>query len=206
MKQSSKRLFSVFLAFVFIVAAIVLFFDLVQPEYNTAKSLQAKQLGEQSYLASQTSLVKQVQTTLNGYQNNAQNAANVTLAMPSGEDVAGALAQIQGIAANTGVTVSSISASPPQIQITRTPSGGTLSSSTALMKPLGSFTFNISASGSYESFKNFLQAVETNIRIFNVQAVTLQPASAPTLASGKSAASQNLFNYTITVATYYQMQ
>jgi Tfp pilus assembly protein PilO len=205
MKQSSKRLISVFLAMVFIVAAFVLFFDLVQPTYSDMKALRSKQLGEENYLENQAALVKQVQTILNTYQNEAQGAQNVGLAMPSGEDIAGALAEIQGIAANNGITIASIAVSPPAIQVRAAVGGAIASSSVQLMRPLGSFTFKLAASGSYESFKNFLSEIETNIRIFDVKTVSFQPAAAASTGA-KAAPSQDAFNYTITVATYYQTQ
>lgn len=203
MKQSSKRIASVFFSFVFILAAFILFFDLVQPTYTDAKSLESQQLGEQTYLKNQTTLVSQVQATLNAYQNEAQTAANVGLAMPSGEDVAGALAQVQGIAANNNITMTSISVTPPQLQIQTTAAG---SASSTLTKPLGSFSFNLSALGSYENFKSFLSELETNIRIFDVKTISIQPTAVATSANGKQIASSDLFSYSITVATYYQTQ
>jgi Tfp pilus assembly protein PilO len=206
MKQSAKRLTSVFFAFIFLLAAIVLFFDLVQPEYASEKSLQGKVIGEQSYLTSQTAFVKQVQTTLNNYQNSASSSASVALALPSGEDVAGALAQIQGIAANTGIAITNISASQPQLQVPTAPQGGSSASSTSSVKPIGSFTFTISATGSYEGFKNFIQELESNIRIFDVQTLSLQAVNPPSASGAKTAASRDMFNYSLTVATYYQPQ
>jgi len=206
MKQSSKRLVSVLFALIFIVAAFVLFFDLVQPTYNDVKALRSQQLGEESYLSNQAALVKQVQTIINTYQNEAQGAANVVLAMPSGEDIAGALAQIQGIAANNNITIGSIAVTPGAVQIQATAPGTAAPSSAQLMKPLGSFTFRLAASGSYESFKNFLSELETNIRIFDVKTVSLQSAAAAAQNGAKTAPSQDEFNYTITVATYYQTQ
>ena len=74
------------------------------------------------------------------------------------------------------------------------------------MKPLGSFSFRLAASGSYENFKNFLSEIETNIRIFDVKTVALQPAGVAAQTGAKAASSQDAFNYTITVATYYQTQ
>lgn len=202
MKQSSKRLISVFLAFAFVVAAFILFFDLVQPTYSDMQALRSQQLGQEDYLKNQTLLVKQVQTILNTYQNEAQGAANVGLAMPSGQDIAGALTQIQGIAAASGVTIGSIAVTSPTIQV-RTPGAAATSS---LMKPLGSFTFKLAVTGSYESFKNFLSEIETNIRIFDVKDVTLAPTAAGATAGGKVASPSDQFNYAVTVATYYQTQ
>jgi hypothetical protein len=204
MKQSSKRIASVLLAFLFILAAFVFFFDLLRPAYSDAKALQSQQLGEATYLKNQTTLVGQVQATLNTYQNEAQEAANVGLAMPSGEDIAGALAQIQGIAANNNISINNISVTPPEIQI-QTTAGTADASSSDLLKPLGSFTFKLAASGSYESFQNFLSELETNIRIFDVKTVSIQPAVA-VAAGAKSVPSPDAFNYAVTVATYYQTQ
>jgi Tfp pilus assembly protein PilO len=206
MKQSSKRLVSVFLAFLFVLAAFISFFDLVQPTYNDMTALRSKQLGEENYIQSQTALVKQVQTILTTYETEAQGAGNVGLAMPSGEDVAGALAQIQGIAANNGIAIGNIAVTPPAIQINAATGIAAASSSSGLLKPLGSFNFKLTASGSYESFKNFLSEIETNIRIFNVEAVSLQPIAAAPSASGKAVLSNDMFNYIVTIATYYQTQ
>lgn len=204
MKQSSKRLMSVLLAFVFILAAFVFFFDLVQPTYENMEALRSNELGEETFLESQTALVQQAQATLNTYQNEAQSAANIGLAMPSGEDVAGALAQIQGIATNSGITVESISVTTPQVQVQATAAGGSTPSSVGITKPFGSFTLRLTASGSYESFKNFLSEVETNIRIFDVESVSLEPAVVGVPTGAKSASSYDAFDYSITVAAYYQ--
>jgi Tfp pilus assembly protein PilO len=205
MKQSSKRLISVLIALLFIAAAFIFFFDFVQPAYSDMKMLRSKQLGEENYIANQAILVKQVQTILTTYQNEAQGTANVDLAMPSGEDIAGALAQIQGIAVNNGITIGSIAVTPPTIQV-RANAAGAVASSSTLMKPLGSFTFKLAASGSYENFKNFLSEIETNIRIFDVETVSLQPAAVTASAALRAASSNDMFNYMITVATYYQTQ
>jgi hypothetical protein len=168
------------------------------------QALRGKQLGEQNYLTSQTALVKQVQTTLNTYQNEAQGSANVSLAMPSGEDIAGALAQIQGIATNNDIDITGVTVTAPEIQVSKT--GTSLSSSTSPIKPLGSFAFKLTGSGSYESLKNFLSEIETNVRIFDVETFSLQPMAVTTVPGSKTTPSRDAFNYSITVDTYYQTQ
>ena len=50
MKQSSKRLVSVLFSFLFVVAAFVCFFDLVQPAYSSVEALRSQQLGEANSL------------------------------------------------------------------------------------------------------------------------------------------------------------
>ena len=120
--------------------------------------------------------------------------------MPSGEDVAGALAQIEGIATNNGITIGSIAVTAPALQVK------TGTASTTLMKPLGSFTFNLSAAGSYENFKNFLSEIETNIRIFDVKSVSFQPASTISASGARATTTRDFFSYAILISTYYQPQ
>jgi hypothetical protein len=205
MKQSSKRLVSVLFSFLFVVAAFVCFFDLVQPAYSGVEALRSQQLGEANSLASETTLVKQAQTAIAAYESQSQGVSSVGLAMPSGEDVAGALAEIQGIAANTGITIGDIAVTPPTIQL-QAGAHASATSSSALTKPLGSFTLKLTASGSYENFKNFLSEAETNIRIFDINNVSLEPAAITVTAGTKPTASRDAFNYTVTVTAYYQTQ
>ncbi len=195
---------SVLFSFLFVVAAFVCFFDLVQPAYNDVETLRSKQLGEESYLASEMTLVKQAQTAISAYESESQGASSVGLAMPSGEDVAGALAQIQGIAANNDITIGNIAVTPPALQLQE--SGHAAAASSSLMKPLGSFTLKLTASGSYESFKNFLSEVETNIRIFDVGNISLEPASVVAAPDAKTVTSRDMFNYTVAITAYYQTQ
>lgn len=204
MKQSSKRLVSVLFAFLFVVAAFVCFFDLVQPAYSGMETLRSQQLGEENYIASETALVKQAQTAIATYESESQSVANVELAMPSGEDIAGALTQIEGIAANNGITIGSIAVTPPAVKL-QSSASVTGAPSSILMKPLGNFSFKLSAAGSYESFKNFLSEVETNIRIFDVENMSLEPSNIAA-NGGKATAPSDIFDYTLTLVTYYQTQ
>ena len=74
-----------------------------------------------------------------------------------------------------------------------------------MLKPLGVLVFQISAAGSYESLKNFLVGLEANVRLFDVQGISIVQAQQPVL-TGKNAvfAPQDLYTYDIKIATYYQ--
>ena len=49
----------------------------------------------------------------------------------------------------------------------------------SIIKPTGTVSFQISGSGSYESIKNFLMGLETNIRIFDVNSISLSARRDP---------------------------
>ena len=149
--------------------------------------------------------MKQAQTAIAAYESQSQGISSVGLAMPSGEDVAGALAEIQGIAANTRHYDREYCRVAPTIQL-QAGAHASATSSSVLTKPLGSFTLKLTASGSYENFKNFLSEVETNIRIFDVNNVSLEPTAITVTAGTKPTASRDAFNYTVTVTAYYQTQ
>ncbi len=207
------------LSLVFLVAALLVFFDLIEPAYGNVQSLKGKQLSLQNFVDQESKIIDQAKKVLADYENASQAQDNLALAMPAGPNVAMAVAQIYGIAQNNGVVVSGISVSPPVVQITQgstQPAGssaGTGANSGALgaqiVKPRGSVSIQISATGSYESLKAFLAQLETNIRIFDLTGISIQPVaggSAPATAGGKAAlANPDLFNYTVAVTTYYQL-
>jgi Tfp pilus assembly protein PilO len=195
MKQSSKRLTSIGLALLFAIVALVVLLELVEPAYASFQTLKGELAGEQAFLATETQAVAQAQTLVNQYQGQSQSAQTAALAVPTGEDLAGALAQIYGLAANNGIVIQTVGISAPTLQ-----AQSAASSSTDLVQPLGTLTFQLSAIGSYESLKSFLSGLATNVRIFDVQSLSISPGA------GTPGTSGDIFNYSITVATYYQIQ
>jgi len=195
MKQTSKRLVSIIFALLFVVVSLVIFFDLIQPEYANVTDLKSKAAGERQFLASASQAATQVQQLISTYKSQSQNVQMLALAMPTGEDLAGALTQIYGIAQSTGVTVGSIGISAPTLQ-------SQTSSTMSGLRPVGTIAFQLAAAGSYEGFKNFLSELENNIRIFDVKAIAIAPGQN---ATGPTATTQDSFVYTITLVAYYQV-
>lgn len=182
-------------ALIFVLGAFFCFFNLVEPAYSSVQDLRGKQIGEENYLKTQTALVNQTQKSINSFEN--QGSTNVGLVLPSGQDAAGALAQVEGIAAANSILITSINASTPTIQV-----GTSTANTSQIQKPLGSFSLRITATGAYENFKNFISEIETNIRLFDVKEFSMQPLAV--VATGKNAVTQDNFTGNITVATYYQ--
>ena len=200
MKQSSKRLVSIAFALLFIVGALVFFFDLVQPAYSDFSNAKGQVAGEQTLLQTEQQSVTAAQALIAQYQNQPQSEQNLALAMPSGEDLAGALAQIYGLAAANGVGLQSIGIAAPTLASQPTSDNSNTSNSpVSLVQSLGTISLQLGAAGSYEALKSFLSGLETNIRIFDVKSISIEPASA-----GSKSAGQDFFTYLITVATYYQ--
>jgi Tfp pilus assembly protein PilO len=198
MKQSSKRLFSILIALAFVMAALVMFFDLVQPEYSNMMMSKENLAAGEALLQSENQSVSQAQKIIAEYQSQGALEGNVSLAVPTTEDIPGALAQLYGLAANNGISVQSISVSAPTIQPQTT-----MATTTDIVKPIGTISFQVTAEGAYEGLENFVSGLETNVRIFDLKGVTIVPAA---VSAGKDgvATSEDYFNYTMTIDTYYQ--
>lgn len=209
MKQTTKRLSSTLIALLLLVAAFVVYFDLIQPEYGVVEALRGQEESQQALLASEQALVKQVNGIVSDYQSQSAQAQEVSLAMPIGTDTSEALAQLYGIAANSGLAIQSIAVSSQSSGVSAASTLGGSASTTpmtvsAVIKPEGTLSFDISGIGSYGTLKTFLQGVENNIRVFDVTSIGISPVASLNSASSAAGTTQDLFSYTITVVSYYQ--
>jgi len=193
------------IALLFLAAAFVVFFDLVQPSYGTMEDSRSKLIGEQESFATEKALVSQAKSLIAAFASGNGQQPNVALAIPTGEDVAGALAQVEGIAQNDNVSITNITIGSPMLHAA---AAGSLNQAgtSGTVKPIQAFTLALTGSGSYEGLKNFLTALETNIRIFDVQNFSIQPmATVAGATKNATPVSRDLFNYNMTIETYYQL-
>ena len=204
MTQETKRLSSIIIAALILAAALMVYFEFIIPAYTSLQLVKGQEESETTLYANEQQVVSKVKSLLTTYQNDASSSQLVAMALPVGPDVSGALAQIYGIATNANVSIQEAQISTQAVQAVTAPATtvATVAAAGSIVKPTGAVSFQVTGSGSYESFKSFLQGLETNIRIFDVTAISLQPAGV--VATKTQAANADTFNYTITVVTYYQ--
>jgi hypothetical protein len=206
MKQESKRLYSFIIAAAFLIAALVAYIEFIVPAYSNLETLKGQVEGEAALYTNENQIVTQGQSLLAAYENNASSSEAVSWALPVGQNLSGALAQIYGVAANSGVTLVSTGISIQAVAQPSAVSDGSqianAASTGSIIKPTGQISFQASGAGSYEAIKTFLKGLEANIRIFDVKSVTISP-SGGTVTKGQ-AANPDMFAYSITVVTYYQ--
>ncbi len=204
MKQETKRLSSIIIAALIIVAALMVYFEFIIPAYTSLQLVKGQEESETTLYANEQQVVSKVKSLLTTYQSDASSSQSVAMALPVGPGVSGALAQIYGIATNANVTIQGTQISTQAVQAVAAPATtvGAAAAAGSIVKPTGTVSFQVTGSASYESFKSFLQELETNIRIFDVTAISLQPAAIA--ATKTQTANADMFNYTITVVTYYQ--
>ncbi len=116
MKQESKRLSSIIIAALIIAAALVVYFEFIVPAYASIEDLKGQTESEAAAYANQSVLANDVNSLYTTYESDASSSQTVAFALPVGPDVSGALAQVYGIAANTGVTVTATGISTQAVQ------------------------------------------------------------------------------------------
>ncbi len=198
MKQSTKRFFSLIVAFVLVVAAFLIYFNLAEPVYQEAQERKAQAMSRESFVQNQQASILQVKNSIASYKGEGQLQDVVSLALPLNPDLAGAFAQITSLVQNNRLALQGVTVNVPVMQTIAMKSlpGKTSGAFAAtILKPFGAITFQIRLVGSYEDFKAFLKNLESNIRIFDIQKINFQSAA-------KS--DQNLYTYDVTVNTYYQ--
>lgn len=190
MKPSTKRVLSIAFAAVFFIAALVVYGSFIRPEMATLDGIRGEVASKQQMYDVQKNAVSQVQNLIAKFQNSAALQKTVSLIIPDNPNVTDALNQINAIAQNNQIQIISLSVKPSNLE----------SGAQALVKRIGVLSVAMNVTGTYEGLKGFLQAVETNVRLANVQGFQLSPPQ-------KLAAQQaggDLYALKLNVDIYYQ--
>ncbi len=193
MKASSKRILSILFSALFLLGTLIVYGNLIQPEIDTASGLQSTVASKTNLLNSQKNAVAQVSTLISQFQNTAALQKTVTLAMPIGSDTTDILNQWQAIAQASGVTLQALNVQPVA------PSGAPAATST-LVRKLGNISISFSAIGPYPALKQFLEELETNVRVTNVETFNLTSAS-----TGGQGGTTQIYTLQANVSSFYQI-
>lgn len=187
MKASAKRALSLLLSGALTVAALVVFGTLVRPEYELVLQLRNELASQTNLLLETESDIGRVQSLRAEYQNRERIITSLNNSLPDQELIASLVSQINAISQSSGMLIGSLGISylpvrPPAVQL-------------SFARGIGTLRLELSSVGSYSSLKRFLQLLETNIRVMDVNALAIDVAASPT---------QDVYNYSVTVDTYYQ--
>jgi Tfp pilus assembly protein PilO len=190
------------------LAAIFIYFVLVQPAYDSSETKKGQYQAERNFLDSQKDTIKSVQDLITKYQNQESTQRGIDLSLPTTMDLSGAIAQVTGMAAQSALLIDKISITSPSIPKKNTAAGDTTSTASfaaALQKPIGTIVLHIQLIGGYANVKQFISFLETNIRIFDVTAIAIAQAQQTKSGnSGNAKTVEDRFSYDITATTYYQ--
>jgi septal ring-binding cell division protein DamX len=198
MKQSTKRLTSSIVALALLLASFVILLSFIQPAYKNLSELRGEIASREDFANSQAQIVDQVQKLIEEYQNGSDNEAALSLAFPRGAHASEVVGQLNGILAVNNLTAQSFQVAveePPPKQATPANPVPSANTGELTVTPLRKITTDIKLVGTYENLKNFIQNVQTNIRIMDMTKLEIAPALR---------ADQDLYTVTAKIVAYFQ--
>lgn len=190
MRSSSKRFASILISALMFIAAIFVYSNLVSPAYSEIKDLRAELLSISEAADEQQLAVKQVQNLLQKQQDVSSIQNVIGAILPLSRDVASNLNQISSLAAINNLKLESLSVS----KMANRPS-----SNQKLVKSIGVLRLTFQLSGSYENFKAFLKAAETNIVLMDLADLKIESRQSSKASGGN-------FSFVVNMETYYQTE
>ncbi len=188
----------------FVIASFVIYFEFIQSAYGDAQGVKAQLLSEQSFLNSEKETIGKVRQLIASYQSQGQVQQAVSAALPTTQDLAGALAQLTGLAQQSALAPQSYSVVVEGLQnLAQTASANGALAPVSLEKPLGTATFQVKLTGGYENLKNFISLLETNIRIFDLRSLSVQPG---TVTGPQGKPLPDMYSFDMSIKTYFQIQ
>lgn len=197
MNQSTKRILSFGLSLLFLFLSLLIFIYFIKPVYNETQFLRLEVLKRSDFINNQKALIDQFQKLNQDYSNQLQSQEIFSLILPSNPSIAEALIQISGLLKNNNLQFLSANVGRPIIL------SANQTSSDLSIKPVGTFDINIKISGDYINFKNFLEQLETNIRLSNIKTINLSQVS---VLDQKIKNQQKSLEYDLNIGFYYQSQ
>lgn len=186
MKSTTKRAISLLASGVFLILAFAVYGFFIRPVYDEVAGLRSELNSRDRFLREQNLALGKVSDLMIQYQGASQLRDTISLSLPLKEDLASIFNQLRVLAAVNGLTIDVFGAKPLAFQeLARAP----------LIKRAGQLQLAVRALGSYDGFKNFLKNIETNVRVMDIQSISVERLGGPTA---------NFFGYNLIINTYYQ--
>ncbi len=154
-------------------------------------------IARSNFIKNQQTAIEQIKSLISSYKSESSLRNVVSAALPISPEISSALAQVSGLAANNGVTLSALNASLQPLQNSGINSVSP-SSTSSVIKPIGSIILDVKASGSYENLKSFIKGLESDVRVLDIKELKV------TSLQGKN--NGDFYNYDLTIISYYQSQ
>jgi Tfp pilus assembly protein PilO len=190
MKSSTKRILSISISTLLFIGSLFVYGSLIKPAYSQIKDLRSEVASRLDFIEKNEAYIQKIQKKIKELQDLDKTTETISLILPLNQDVASRVSQIDGLAYNNRLTIELLSIQELSIKPSKQPN---------LVKGIGTLRFNFKASGNYENFKSFIQALETNITLMDLVGLKIEPNNKPKTAGSN-------FDYTMVVDTYYQAE
>lgn len=173
--QKKEELGFLILSIVFsLLLILVAVFFILKPLFIKVSSLQVEMKNEQAKHQALLEKINTLQALKGEYEKLEKEAIMANAAIPSEEGVGELFVQLENLAKSTGLSLKSFKKEKPQ---TQSPSPGGQGSLSEDFSGLNSFDFTLTTAGTYISFKNFLEALEKNIRPLKINSINFNKPS-----------------------------
>jgi len=185
MKGSTKRLISLLVSLVFLMATFFVYISFLKPAYRDVNTLRGDLQSKTTFYNEQKDLLLGVQDLLTQYTTLSAPQQTVSRALPTKEDYPTLLNQINALANISELLLDSVTIDPVSFQ-------GKKSFIGTDVPHVQTLQLSLRLVGPYESVKRFIEVVERNFRIMDIVHITVNPGSG------------NNYAYDFIINTYYQ--
>jgi Tfp pilus assembly protein PilO len=177
---------------ILIFAAMVILLDIpgVQGVLQTRKEIETQKqvlLDDQDFLAT-------VKELSQAYRANRENIDKIDLILPTKEDIPNLIVQVESLVFEQGLILDKLEVATPTEQTgTINPEDVRVKKETSTAK-YQTLTISLGFTGDYSALKNFLKATEENMRLIDIDSISVSPESE----------SIGIFKFDLSLKTYYQ--
>ncbi|MEX2436536.1 MAG: hypothetical protein WD471_00050 [Candidatus Paceibacterota bacterium] len=186
MRSSTKRILSILFSGIFLIATITVVVNYIFPALNEVTEKRSTLYSKEQFLNNQANAIEGVQGLINSFQEFSELQETVNQAIPTSENTTQILNQVDVISRASGVLLESIDVTSQTF----------LPSERPLHKRLGSMNVVVDAQGGYDNLKTFLEFLENNVRVFEINEFSIAPIGDVGLSSN--------YKITLLVETFFQ--
>jgi len=190
MKYTTKRNISLVIVLILVGAALGVFFGMDWPAFKKIGELNGKISQEKAQYEDQYEAVQIAKSIINQYKSLSGVNQTISLSVPREAEIQNILAQINNISLQAGLTTQSVNF---ENVIVTQPKKDVLVKNNQITR------IDFSLMGTYESFKTWLLAIEGNIRLMDVEAISFSGISGV-----EGTKNQGIFSFKVSLNVYYQ--
>jgi Tfp pilus assembly protein PilO len=185
MKSSAKRLYGIFLSLFILIVSLVGYTSMLVPKYEDIQELRGERDSLNALVQNERASIEAVKVLIKEHTSASNLGDSLSVALPDEESVASAVNQIRGIAESNGMLMVSFTLKPLTVDARAIDS---------IVRPVATIRMSIDLLGDYESLQLYLRALETNVRLMDIQSINV----------GKGG-TDGPYEYQIEVDTYHQI-
>ncbi|MDR3571432.1 MAG: type 4a pilus biogenesis protein PilO [Candidatus Pacebacteria bacterium] len=183
-----------FFTILFLGGALAIFFLYTSPAYDTVQALSAQSAQYNAALTKAAQLQQLKQSLLSRYNSFDQGALNrLSTMLPDQVDNIRLILDLDNLAGRYGMALQNV-----QISSTATQGSNVVGSIASGAQPYNSLTIQFTTHGTYSQFKEFLAALQSSLRLVDLESLTFQPGGS---TSGTSNDPQ--YSYSLGLQTYW---